>query len=121
MKPLLVNGYHPKYMWRRAFQDRENVDIKVLKNVDSELKTITFLVKLISGLQRQSLAGWTSLATMNKQLSERVPHLVTTKKRPSWKPRRFVGKTETMILSTQKVADLLKLIHKQLTKRRITI
>ena len=90
------------------------------KNFDSELKTITFLVKLISGLQRQSLAGWTSLATMNKQLSERVPHLVTTKKGHPGN-RGGSWKTETMILSTQKVADLVKLIHKQLTKRRITI
>ena len=64
-------------MWRTAFQDRENVDIKVLKNVDSELKTITFLVKLILGLQHQSLAGWTSLATMTKQISERVTHLIS--------------------------------------------
>ena len=57
---------------------------------------------------------------MNKQLSERVPHLVTTKKGHPGN-RGGSWKTETMILSTQKVADLVKLIHKQLTKRRITI
>ena len=64
----------------------------MLKEFDSELKTITFLVKLISGLQRQSLAGWTSLATMTKQLSERVTHLVTTEKKANLETEEFRGK-----------------------------
>ena len=57
---------------------------------------------------------------MTKQLSERVTRLVTTKK--SQPGNRGVSwKIETMLLPAQKVADLVKLIHKQLTKRRIAI